>query len=95
MATLILSFLQGLFAQGIGQSGSALSPWAFDSEPEINARKIAAFAGEIFVNFYIFFSQTSFGLEAARMRMLMIWLTASAPYHLKKLTLLEENTRLD
>ncbi len=37
--------IQGLFSQGIGQSGSALSPWAFDEEPEYSARQIAANAG--------------------------------------------------
>jgi carboxylesterase type B len=32
----------GLFAQGIGQSGSAIAPWAFDTTPELHARHIAA-----------------------------------------------------
>lgn len=32
----------GLFAQGIGQSGSAIAPWAFDLTPEHHARGIAA-----------------------------------------------------
>ena len=32
---------QGLFAQGIGQSGSAVSPWAFDTEPVYNSRAVA------------------------------------------------------
>jgi len=35
----------GLFAQGIGQSGSALSSWAFDNNPEYYARIIAEKAG--------------------------------------------------
>jgi len=35
----------GLFAQGIGQSGSALSSWAFDEKPEFYARTIAAKVG--------------------------------------------------
>jgi len=35
----------GLFAQGIGQSGSALSSWAFDENPEFYARWIAEKAG--------------------------------------------------
>ena len=33
--------LQGLFHRAIGQSGSAVSPWAFDFEPEFHARRIA------------------------------------------------------
>jgi acetylcholinesterase len=32
----------GLFAAGIGQSGSAIAPWAFDATPELHARGIAA-----------------------------------------------------
>ena len=39
---LIVVVLQGLFSQGIGQSGSALSPWAFDKEGPFNARNYAA-----------------------------------------------------
>ena len=35
----------GLFAQGIGSSGSPLSPWAFDHNPEHHARGIASRAG--------------------------------------------------
>jgi len=35
----------GLFAQGIGQSGSALSSWAFDKNPEFHARNIAEKTG--------------------------------------------------
>jgi len=35
----------GLFAQGIGQSGSALSSWAFDKNPEFHSRRIAEIAG--------------------------------------------------
>ena len=38
---LIIVFSQGLFAQGIGQSGSAVSPWAFDTEPVYNSRAVA------------------------------------------------------
>ncbi len=38
---------QGLFTQGIGQSGSALSPWAFDQEPVYHARQIAEYAGKM------------------------------------------------
>jgi carboxylesterase type B len=30
-----------LFHRAIGQSGSAVSPWAFDFEPEFHARRIA------------------------------------------------------
>ena len=33
---------QGLFAQGIGQSGSSTALWAFDTEPEYNSRAVAA-----------------------------------------------------
>lgn len=36
-----ISFLQGLFHKAIGQSGSALSPWAFDKEPSRHARQFA------------------------------------------------------
>ena len=44
---LVLSPLtDGLFSQGIGQSGSALSPWAFDDQPDYHARQIAEYAGE-------------------------------------------------
>ena len=32
---------QGLFAQGIGQSGSSTALWAFDIEPEYNSRAVA------------------------------------------------------
>ena len=35
----------GLFAQGIGQSGSALASWAFDDHPEEHALKIASKVG--------------------------------------------------
>eukprot|EP00091_Calanus_sinicus_P025444 TRINITY_DN971_c0_g1_i10.p1 TRINITY_DN971_c0_g1~~TRINITY_DN971_c0_g1_i10.p1 ORF type:complete len:352 (-),score=125.29 TRINITY_DN971_c0_g1_i10:131-1186(-) len=35
----------GLFSQGIGQSGSALSSWAFDKNPEFHSRNIAEKAG--------------------------------------------------
>ena len=35
----------GLFAQGIGQSGSALASWAFDAHPEQHALKIASKVG--------------------------------------------------
>ncbi|TRY73092.1 hypothetical protein TCAL_02196 [Tigriopus californicus] len=31
-----------LFSKGIGQSGSAISPWAFDREPNFHAKNIAA-----------------------------------------------------
>jgi hypothetical protein len=31
-----------LFEKGIGQSGSATAPWAFDLEPEYHAKAIAA-----------------------------------------------------
>eukprot|EP00095_Tigriopus_kingsejongensis_P005622 maker-scaffold335_size202896-snap-gene-1.19 protein:Tk05622 transcript:maker-scaffold335_size202896-snap-gene-1.19-mRNA-1 annotation:"hypothetical protein DAPPUDRAFT_240263" len=33
---------QKLFSQGIGQSGSAISPWAFDRDPNFHAKNIAA-----------------------------------------------------
>ena len=33
---------QGIFAQGIGQSGSSTALWAFDTEPEYNSRAVAA-----------------------------------------------------
>lgn len=36
---------QGLFDKGIGQSGSALSPWAFDFHGSLNGRNMAALAG--------------------------------------------------
>ena len=36
---------QGLFARGLGSSGSPLAPWAFDHMPERNSRGIAAKAG--------------------------------------------------
>ena len=36
---------QGLFARGIGSSGSPLAPWAFDHAPEHHARGIALRAG--------------------------------------------------
>ena len=36
---------RGLFARGIGSSGSPLAPWAFDHSPERNSRGIAAKAG--------------------------------------------------
>ena len=35
----------GLFAQGIGQSGSALASWAFDAQPEQHALNIASKVG--------------------------------------------------
>jgi len=35
----------GLFAHGIGSSGSPLAAWAFDEEPEKHARMVAAKAG--------------------------------------------------
>ena len=35
----------GLFAQGIGQSGSAIASWAFDSNAEFHAENIARIAG--------------------------------------------------
>ena len=35
----------GLFAQGIGQSGSALASWAFDAHPEQHALEIASKVG--------------------------------------------------
>eukprot|EP00090_Calanus_glacialis_P005797 TRINITY_DN14495_c0_g1_i1.p1 TRINITY_DN14495_c0_g1~~TRINITY_DN14495_c0_g1_i1.p1 ORF type:complete len:687 (+),score=181.02 TRINITY_DN14495_c0_g1_i1:28-2088(+) len=35
----------GLFSQGIGQSGSALSSWAFDKNPEFHSRNIAEKTG--------------------------------------------------
>ena len=36
---------QGLFAQGIGQSGSSTALWAFDIEPEYNSRAVATKLG--------------------------------------------------
>ena len=35
----------GLFARGIGSSGSPLASWAFDTQPEENGREIASLAG--------------------------------------------------
>ena len=35
----------GLFSQGIGQSGSALAAWAFDEFPDKHAKEIASLAG--------------------------------------------------
>ena len=42
---LLSSGTNGLFARGIGSSGSPLASWAFDKEPERNGREIAALAG--------------------------------------------------
>jgi carboxylesterase type B len=36
---------RGLFARGIGASGSPLAPWAFDHTPEVHSRGIAEKAG--------------------------------------------------
>ena len=41
----------GLFAQGIGQSGSALASWAFDAHPEQHALEIASKVGCIIFGF--------------------------------------------
>ena len=35
----------GLFSKGIGQSGSAVASWAFDEDPEYDAKMIARIAG--------------------------------------------------